>query len=520
MTKLCIIVSFSQARQGQLRGQGNPSVTRGGSWEGFVRFFSRERRLIALWLLSADSGKVLSSMGVNRCPLCLEKQRQIDDLTDENRRLKEALRRRGRREEDGFFGSSTPSSKKPIKANTEKKEIKAKGARPGHKGHGRKGHSEIPPDRILDVEEQWERCPECGGPLENKGWEERSVIDSPPQRAEPVLYRLGKRYCPRCRRGFTAPAPGVLPKSLYGNQLIANVIVMHYLYGLSLGRVSEYSGVGAGSLMTIFHRCAGLFEGAPAKLIEEYRQAPVKHADETGWRTDGKNGYVWLFATTRLSIFQFGKNRSAKIPQAVFGAEPLPGVLVVDRYNGYNKIRCEIQYCYAHLLRDVQDLEKEFPDSAEVSTFVAVVAPLMALAMGLRSQPLSDDQFFSEGSRVRSELKAAMDRPARHQGIRRIQDIFRENEGRLYHWAEDKAVPADNNLAERDLRPSVIARKVSFGSVTDAGAKVRSTLTTIVTTLKKQGLDAAQGIKETLDALATDPHQDAYRLLFSRAGPK
>jgi transposase len=465
-------------------------------------------------------GKGLSSMGVNACSLCLEKQRQIDDLKDENRRLKEVLRRKERKEEDGIFGSSTPSSKKPIKGNTEKKESKPRGARPGHKGHGRKGHSDIPPDRILDVEAEFDRCPECGGPLENKGWEERSVIDSPPQKAEPILYRLGKRYCPRCRRGLTAQAPGVLPKSLYGNQLIANVIVMHYLYGLPLGRVSEYSGVGAGSLMTMFHRSTGLFEDVPRRLIEEYRQAPVKHADETGWRTDGKNGYVWLFATNRLSIFQFGKSRSAKIPQAVFGTEPLPGVLVVDRYNGYNKIQCRIQYCYAHLLRDVQDLEKDFPDNGEVSTFVAVVAPLMALAMGLRSQPLSDEQFPSEAARVRLELKAAMEHPAKHQAIRRIQDIFRENEHKLYHWAEDRAVPADNNLAERDLRPSVIARKVSFGSVSDAGAKVRSTLTTIVTTLKKQGVDAAQRIKETLDVLATNPHQEAYSLLFSRAGPK
>jgi len=458
-------------------------------------------------------------MAINGCPLCLEKQREIDDLKDENQRLRVALRRIERKEEEGFFGSSTPSSKKPIRANTGKKESKPKGARVGHEGHARKAHSEIPSDRIVRVEAQFERCPECGGPLENKGWEERSVIDSPPQKAEPVLYNLSKRYCPRCKRGFTSQAPGVLPKSLYGNQFIANVIVMHYLYGLPLGRVSEYSGVGAGSLMTIFHRCAGLLEEVPQKLIEEYRQAPVKHADETGWRTDGQNGYVWLFATNRLSIFQFGKSRSAKIPQAVFGPDLLPGVLVVDRYNGYNKVRCEIQYCYAHLLRDVQDLEKDFPDNVEVSTFVAVVAPLMALAMGLRSQPLNHEQFLSEAARVSSALKAAMEQPAKHQGIRRIQDIFREHERRLYHWAEDRAVPADNNLAERDLRPSVIARKVSFGSVSDAGAKVRSILTTILTTLKKRGEDPAQRIKETLNALATDPHQEVFSLLFSRDGP-
>jgi transposase len=76
------------------------------------------------------------------------------------------------------------------------------------------------------------------------------------------------------------------------------------------------------------------------RLVEEYRKAPVKHADETGWLTDSKNGYVWLFATPNLSIFQFGKSCSAKVPQAVFGKDPLPGTLVVDRYAGYNKIPC------------------------------------------------------------------------------------------------------------------------------------------------------------------------------------
>jgi len=38
-----------------------------------------------------------------------------------------------------------------------------------------------------------------------------------------------------------------------------------------------------------------------------------------------------------------------------------------------------------HLLRDVQDLETNFFDNVKVSSFVAVVAQLMALAMKLRS---------------------------------------------------------------------------------------------------------------------------------------
>jgi hypothetical protein len=271
--------------------------------------------------------------------------------------------------------------------------------------------------------------------------------------------------------------------------------------------------------MDIFHRCSRIFEDIPNRLIDEYRSAPVKHADETSWRTDGKNGYVWLFATPGLSVFQFGKNRSSKVPHAVFGNDPLPGVLVVDRYGGYNKAPCRIQYCYAHLLRAVQDLEKEFPEEKEISTFVSVVAPMLALAMGLRGQPITDEEFYLQASKLKSEIKSAMDQSAKHLGIRRIQEIFRENESRLYHWVENRAVPADNNLAERDLRPSVVARKVRFGSITDNGARTRSILTSVVTTLRKRKTDVADQIKKALDRLAQNMDQDPYNLLFSTPDP-
>ncbi len=458
-------------------------------------------------------------MAVNGCPVCFHKQRRIDELEEEVERLRDKLRYQKRREEDGYFGSSTPSSKKPVKRNSHQKEKKRRGAKSGHRGSGRKSHAEGTSDCTIDVEPQSETCPECGTPLDKKGWAERSVVDTPRKKAEKITFRLSKRYCPHCRRSVTPQPPGVLPKSLYGNQFIADAVEMHYLHGLPMGRVCEYLGVGPGSLAKLFRRSADLLGGIAGRLIEEYRQAPVKHADETGWRTDGRNGYVWLFATPDLSIFQFGKTRSSKVPQAVFGKDPLPGTLVVDRYAAYNKVPCRLQYCFAHLLRDVEDLEKDFPGEREVCSFVGVVAPQLALAMGLRSQPISDDEYYRRAAKLSEEIKSTMTQPAHHQGVRRIQDIFRENEHRLFHWGEDRAVPADDNLAERDLRPTVIARKVSFGSITDAGAKVRSTLTTVAGTIKKRGGNVGGRIKEALDLLARNPKADPFEVLFSRSNP-
>ena len=285
-------------------------------------------------------------MAANGCAFCLQKQRRIDELEEEVKRLQAKVRYQERKEKEGFFGSSTPSSKKPVKPNSEEKEKKARGAKHGHNGVGRRGHADGSTDRKVVVEPESEMCPECGNPLEKKGWADRSVVDTPHKKAEKIAFRLAKRYCPHCRRNVTSQPPGVLPRSLYGNQFIADAVEMHYLHGMPMGRVCEYLNIGPGSLAKLFRRCADLFGEVTNGLIREYRQAPVKHADETGWRTDGKNGYVWLFATPDLSIFQFGKNRSSKVPQAIFGKHSLPGTLVVDRYAGYNKAPCEIQVLF------------------------------------------------------------------------------------------------------------------------------------------------------------------------------
>jgi len=169
-----------------------------------------------------------------------------------------------------------------------------------------------------------------------------------------------------------------------------------------------------------FHRLAHLFASVIPKLIEQYRLAQAKHADETSWRTDGQNGYVWLFATDQISLFLFRKSRSSKIPQMVLGDKPLPGVLVVDRYAAYNKVPCPLQYCYAHLLREVEDLEKDFPDSAEVNGFLSVMAPLLASAMKLRTQPILDPEFYAKAAEIKTQILAAIQAPAMHLGIRRI----------------------------------------------------------------------------------------------------
>ena len=105
--------------------------------------------------------------------------------------------------------------------------------------------------------------------------------------------------------------------------------------------------------------------------------------------------------------------------------------------------------------------------------------------------------------------------PAQHPGIQKIQNLFREQAARLYHWARSPAIPADNNRAERELRPLVIARKISFGSQSEQGTQTREILMSVLHTLRKRTPDLFGAFKGALDALAEDEQRDPYNLLFA-----
>lgn len=449
------------------------------------------------------------------CKQCLKKQQNINGLEEEIASLETKLRYQQRTAREGFFGSSTPSSKIPVKPKSSTEHQRNRGGgKVGHKGHGRSSVCEQDADEVrrLAIDNV---CPDCGRALEDKGTRARTVIDCQPVKMKKIVYHLERKRCPKCRRVITARPPGVLGRCLYSNQLLAYVAVQHYIYGNTLGQIEKQTGIGYSSLIDAMHQLSKRLKDVPKSLIQAYRASVVKHADETGWRTDGNNGYAWLFCTPDTSIFRVRRSRSASVAREVFGKKPLPGILVVDRYNGYNKMPCSIQYCYAHLLRTVKDLEKDFPENAEIKSFVEALAPQLAKAISLRTLDITNKQFKRQAAKIKNTIINITNCQAKHPAIWKLQDIFREKADRLYHWADDRSIPADNNLAERKLRLLVIARKISFGSQSDAGAKTREILMTVLHTLKKRTSDVTTAFKSALDKLAEQPTIEAYKAVFN-----
>ena len=457
------------------------------------------------------------------CGGCLVKLREIDrmkrqivQLKATVARLKARLGRQDRHIHEKPFGSSTSSAKEPFKTRASAvNQARKGGAKRGHEGHGRRAATAMRtlPDLLLPAPC---RCPDCGGPLQKPSRRRRRTVSWEPGLPAVRTTVSEECWCPHCRRTVRPPNPVALPGMMLENSVLATVACMHYLQGLTLGHIVRITGLNKSTLVGAMHRLARVLAPALPGLLEKLRAASVIFGDETTWRNDGVSGYAWMLRSLDTVAYAFRGTRAGTVPQELLGSLRLLGVLVTDRYAGYNGLPIARQYCYAHLLRDLEDLLTDFPDHPEVKAFVDELAPLLKGAMSLRRGERRLRHYRRKARRLRDRILDVVGRSARHPGVQSFQGIFRENADRLYHWVEDPMVPAENNTAERGLRPTVIARKLSFGSQSPAGAHTREVIMTVLGTLQMRTHDPWAILRHALDTLALQPHRapDIGTILF------
>lgn len=444
-----------------------------------------------------------------------EKDREIARLRAENDALKAAQCGGGGGPADARpFGSSTPSSRIPVKANTAEENRKRVGGRPkGHVGHGRRRVDE--PDERIDLPAP--TCPVSHLPLENCTVRTRTVVHMVPARRVTRTYRVLRAWCPVCGRHHESEVPGVMPRFAFSNDLIAQTLVDHFGSGIPLGTLARRAGVGRSALRGMAHRVAGLLGGSLQTLLDEFRNAPVKHADETPWSCDGRRGYAWGFFTPDTSLYRLRETRGASVAEEVFGDVPHVGVLGVDRYAAYGGTwRGQIQYCLEHYKRNVRDLLEAEPDNGEYRKYIPRFLDLLKEAMTLRGRH-AGERYNEESRRIRDDILAWIAQPVSDGKLRDYFEYMDKTRHRFFQWVDHPDVEAENNLAERRLRPLVVARKVCFGSQSERGLKTRETLMSVVDTLRLRFDDPVRKLSDVLDALARDRDADVSLLLWGKA---
>ena len=126
-----------------------------------------------------------------------------------------------------------------------------------------------------------------------------------------------------------------------------------------------------GAIVSAIHQTAQQAQPAVAAMVDCIRASPVVHADETGWRQNGNNGYVWTFSTPNERYFLRRGRGKAVVDEAL--GEAFSGVLVSDFYAAYHHYDGPKQRCWAHLLRDIHDLVALYLKDAPLARWAAAV---------------------------------------------------------------------------------------------------------------------------------------------------
>jgi hypothetical protein len=341
-------------------------------------------------------------------------------------------------------------------------------------------------------------CPQCrtalhGGTVRRT----REVIEVVPAPLVVTEHVYVERRCPRCR-GRWLPGPEldgvVVGQGRLGVGLLSLIATLREELRLPVERIQWYLGavhglvLSVGGIVGALHTVAAHAAPLMATIREQIRASPVLHVDETGWREDGGNGYVWTFSTPTTRAFVRGSRERAVLAEAV--GQDYAGVLVSDFYVAYTSYEGRHQYCWAHLLRDVDELVDEHRGDAGVAGWADGVHALYQRAT--LSAPAADP---TAQRRARQGYEAALgalcasslglaEAPQRVL-CERITKHLRE----LFVFVETPAVPPTNNAAERSLRHLVTARKISGGTRSPAGSATKMTLASLFGTWRLQGLD-------------------------------
>lgn len=349
------------------------------------------------------------------------------------------------------------------------------------------------------------RCPRCRIPLTGGTIiRTREVIEVPRVPVVVTEHVYLERRCPSCRHRWV-PGPGVagavVGQGRLGVGLLSLIATLREEARLPVATIQWYLrtlhglelSVGAivGACATVAAKAAPLVERIQASI----RASPVVHADETGWRESGQNGYAWTFSTPTHRAFVHG-GRDKGMLAGMLG-DAFGGVLVSDFYGVYTSYEGRHQYCWAHLLRDVHDLTSAHPQDAGLRGWADAVTQLYQRAGAFAAPTPAARRQAQRGfeHELRALCAPCVDGGAPPAKLcRRIMAHLSE----LFGFVADPTVPPTNNAAERSLRHLVTCRKISGGTRGSEGTAAKMTLATLFGTWRVQGRNPLDQCRQLL----------------------
>ncbi|NIP26924.1 MAG: IS66 family transposase [Phycisphaerae bacterium] len=430
----------------------------------------------------------------------------IGKLEEENEKLRAKLKALHQRQFKANKNRCRQSSENNAdqRCATEKK--KKRGAPKGHRGWYRRKPDHI--DKTVMVAPP-QVCPYCAcehlSPVAGlKDHLQEDIILKP--RTHVTNFRHQQAFCPKCRRPVIQAAEGELLNCPIGPTTKAAAVYLRYGLNIPYRKVKELFEVFfnmpfvPASAMNFDRQATKKGQPLYQDLKQKVRALSAAHADETFWRQNGINHFLWYGGSKKLALFLIARHRSGKVAQSIFGND-FDGVLHADGYAGYNAINAkQRQTCLAHLIRKSKEikhqilLKKPRYQDKDAIRFCNRIGKLFKKACQLAAKFNNDHICQLKADAFQHRLYCALHTICSAKLAddnaetlkNRLLDPQKEYQ-RLFTFLKYPDVEPTNNQAEQSLRNLVIFRKICFGTRSHQGSHSHSVLPSLLVTARRQG---------------------------------
>jgi len=385
--------------------------------------------------------------------------------------------------------------KEPVKRRRKKN-----GQKKGHKGYTRKIPERIDVVKPLTIE----KCPYCGNKLSKVQEIRKRYVEDIPEITNTIIteYQIERRYCKHCEKMVEPDIPDALPNARFGLRLMLLVVFLKIGLALPVEKITfllkaQYKlSISKGEIIKILKQIAKAFGPSYKELKHKIKEARVKHSDETGWRIDGKNHWLWVLINKEVALYIIRKKRNYEVPAKVLGNQK-GKVVVSDRLSTYNHLEkhtgCLQQKCWIHILRDSKDLAKHYKEAKVIHKRLKSIYK--------RAKSYNHKATDRELNKLLERIDKISQMKFEHSEVRKfVRSVCIKHKENLFRFVKDPEIDGDNNLAERAIRKAVIIRKISNGNRSKNGAKYLEILLSIIETLKLQGMNPIEGMRNIIQA--------------------
>jgi transposase len=375
--------------------------------------------------------------------------------------------------------------------------------KPGRKiGHEGVTRPQASPDRQVEVTA--DRCPDCGTELGDPIRFESKIIEELPK-PQPIVvteYKIAHYSCPCCHREVAAFDPDCPSEGRIGNNAIAQTTLLKYEDRLPHRKIKDtlkriYGlNVSPATILDLTRRAADAVQSQYDSILDKIRDAPILYVDETSIDVQGKTHWIWVFTTPSETFVAIRKSRGMKVLKEVL-TRRFKGIIVCDGWKPYAKFTKHIQRCWAHLLRESNDLAQNIPEAVPVHGALKRIYELLNEA--LENNPPHEIRRVM-WYMARAVLRQVIGGQYINENVRKLIGKISNGFEYWFTFVIHPGVEPTNNRAERAIREHVVQRKIIGTLRNEKGASIHERLMTVLATWSQMGLDSLQMLRLKLSS--------------------